>query len=235
MKSRLLLMLLVLSPLFVACSAQNDATPPAAPAVTGTSAGADATPVDSTPVEGRDYVVIPNGQPFAPLNGTVEVTEFFGYTCIHCANFEPHLEEWTSKLPADVHFRPLPVALSGFWVPYARAYFAAESLGVAEQTHAAVFKALHQEGSLPIQKASDSTIAAFYAKHGVDPAKFVAAMNSPEVAAKVEQANQFAMRSGIEGTPTLVVNGKYRVMGESFDDTLRIADHLVARERTAHE
>jgi len=30
-----------------------------------------------------------------------------------------------------------------------------------------------------------------------------------------------------------VINGKYRVLGHSFDDVLRIADQLVARERDA--
>ena len=214
MKSRLLPLLSLLLALFIA------STPPASA---------------QTPAAGVDYVEIPGGQPFAPFANGVEVVEMFGYTCIHCANFEPRLQEWKRKLPADVHFKPVPVALAGFWVPYARAYFAAESLGVVDKTHAAMFKALHQEGSLPIQNASASEIASFYAKHGVDPARFVAAMNSPQVAAKVEQANQFAMRSGIEGTPTLVVNGKYRVMGRNFDDTLRTAEYLIARERAARK
>ena len=43
---------------------------------------------------------------------------------------------------------------------------------------------------------------------------------------------QFAQRSGVTGTPTLIVNGKYRVTGgSSWDDVLRIADHLIAMER----
>ncbi len=184
-----------------------------------------------TPTAGVDYAEIPGGQPFAPFADGIEVVELFGYTCIHCANFESRLQQWKRGLPGDVRFKPVPVALAGFWVPYARAYYAAETLGVADRTHEDLFKALHREGSLPIQNASASEIASFYARHGVDPARFVAAMNSPEVAAKVEQANQFAVRSGIEGTPTLVINGKYRVMGRNFDDTLRIADYLIARER----
>jgi thiol:disulfide interchange protein DsbA len=41
------------------------------------------------------------------------------------------------------------------------------------------------------------------------------------------------MRSKVEGTPTLIVNGKYLVKGRSWDDMLRIADHLIAKERAA--
>jgi len=39
------------------------------------------------------------------------------------------------------------------------------------------------------------------------------------------------MRSQVGGTPTLVINGKYRVLGRSYEDMLRIADALIARER----
>ncbi|MCC4627258.1 thiol:disulfide interchange protein DsbA/DsbL, partial [Xanthomonas campestris pv. nigromaculans] len=35
----------------------------------------------------------------------------------------------------------------------------------------------------------------------------------------------------ITGTPSLIINGKYLVKGQSFPDMLRIADHLIARER----
>ncbi|MET0131256.1 MAG: thiol:disulfide interchange protein DsbA/DsbL, partial [Stenotrophomonas chelatiphaga] len=35
------------------------------------------------------------------------------------------------------------------------------------------------------------------------------------------------------GTPSLIINGKYLVKGKSFPDMLRIADHLIARERNA--
>jgi thiol:disulfide interchange protein DsbA len=39
------------------------------------------------------------------------------------------------------------------------------------------------------------------------------------------------MKVGANSTPTLVVNGKYRVVGNSFEDMLRIASQLIARER----
>jgi protein dithiol oxidoreductase (disulfide-forming) len=185
------------------------------------------------PVAGKDYVEIPGGQPFAPLKGKVEVAEVFGYTCIHCATFQPLLDAWKKKQPGYVRLTPVPAAFGGLWMPYARAYYAAEQLGVLNQSHQAVFKALHEQGSLPIQNASHGEIAGFYARYGADPKAFAAAMDSEAVAAKLERSKQFALASGIEGTPTLVVNGKYRVTAQSFDDALRIADQLVARERAA--
>jgi thiol:disulfide interchange protein DsbA len=40
-------------------------------------------------------------------------------------------------------------------------------------------------------------------------------------------------RVGIEGTPTVVINGKYRVLGKSREDELRIADQLITQELAA--
>ncbi len=191
--------------------------------------------VAAEPVAGTDYVEIPGGKPYAPLDGKVEVVEVFGYTCIHCAHFQPVLGAWQKKQPSWVRFTPLPAAFGGYWMPYARAYYAAAKLRVLGKTHDAMFKALHETGSLPIQNASDEEIAAFYAEYGADPKAFIAAMRSPATDLLLDRSRDYALATGIEGTPTLVVNGKYRVTGRNFDDTLRITDYLVARERAARK
>ena len=189
----------------------------------------------AAPVEGTDYVVIADGKPFSPLNGKVEVVEVFGYTCIHCAHFQPQVDAWKKKQPAHVRFTPVPAAFGGFWLPYARAYYAAEKLGVLGKTHNALFKALHEDGSLPIQNASAEEIAAFYARYGANAKTFAATMGSPEVDAKLARSKQFVIASGVEGTPTVIVNGKYRVTARNLDDVLRTTDYLVARERAARK
>ena len=58
-------------------------------------------------------------------------------------------------------------------------------------------------------------------------------MNSFAINGKLNKAKQFAVRSQISGTPSLIVNGKYLVKGRNWDDMLRIADHLIAQERAA--
>ncbi|WCE05375.1 thiol:disulfide interchange protein DsbA/DsbL [Pseudoxanthomonas sp. JBR18] len=187
------------------------------------------------PVEGEDYDVIPGGKPFAPLTGKqkVEVAEVFGYVCIHCAHFEPVLEAWEKKQPASVRVTPVPAAFGGYWIPYAKAYYAAQQMGVLKQSHAAMFRALHDTGELPIQNAGDEEIGRFYAQYGVDPAKFAATMESPRVTQQLQHAREFGMASGITGTPTLVVNGRYRIKVASPDDVLKVADYLIQRELAA--
>lgn len=183
--------------------------------------------------EGKDYDVIANGAPWQPLAGKIEVVEVFGYTCGHCDRFEGFLKPWKAKLPADVRFTPVPAAFGGFWDAWARAYFAAEQLNVTHQSHSAVFNAIHRTRDLPAQGVTPTQLAGFYQRFGADPAAFRDALGSDRTNKKMEAARQFAQRSRITGTPSLVVNGKYLVKGETFEDMLRITDALVSRERAA--
>ena len=140
-------------------------------------------------------------------------------------------------LPADVRLTYLPAPFGGFWEPYAKAYYAAEALGVAEASHDAVFRAIHIERALPVQPVpSNEQIGEFYAQYGVNPATFASTMASFGVNGKLNRARQFIQRAfGSEAgsTPTLVVNGKYRVTGKSLEENIRIAQQLVERERAA--
>jgi len=187
----------------------------------------------AAPVEGRDYELIAEPGPFAPLAGKIEVVEVFGYPCIHCAHFEPLLETWVARLPADVRFTAVPGAFGGHWDAYARAFYAAEQTGVLKRSHADVFKALHEQRSLPMQNVSPQELATFYAGYGVQPQRYIDALRSDQVDEKVKAARAFAVRVRVPGTPALIVNGKYLVKGRSFEDQLRIAGALVERERAA--
>jgi thiol:disulfide interchange protein DsbA len=228
------------APAATAPAADATATPPAAdaspaPAATDAARPAQARPPQGpAPVAGRDYVEISGGTPFAPAAGKVEVVEIFGYTCPHCAAFEPALQGWKAQQPTDVNVVPVPAPFGGYWVPYAKAYYAAEALGLAEKTHQPMFNAIHVDRSLSIQPpSSNEEIAAFYAKHGANAQQFAATMESFAVNGKLKRAMQFITRSGVDATPMIVVAGKYRVTGQSPEDSLRIAEHLIARERAA--
>jgi thiol:disulfide interchange protein DsbA len=207
----------------------TEAAPAAAPAPTTTALTGPA------PVAGEDYQEIPNGQPFQPAAGKVEVVEIFGYVCPACAAFQPLVGPWKAGLPGDVNFVYVPAMFGGTWDDYARAFYAAQTLGVQEKTHEALYAAIHAQKTLKGERGRDSVedIAKFYAGYGVDPKQFAATMGSFAVNAKTNSAKQFAQRSQISGTPSIIVNGKYLVKGKSFPDMLRIADHLIARERGA--
>jgi protein dithiol oxidoreductase (disulfide-forming) len=182
---------------------------------------------DIAPVAGRDYEEIPDGTPYRPLGGKVEVVEVFAYWCPHCAHFQPSLEAWARKLPANVRFDYVPAAFQ-LEDPLARAFFAAKAAGKLPVTHDATFRAIHEEQTLP-RNATVDEIAGFYGTLGLDPAKTKAAMIGFSVGGQMRQAREFALRSGIEGTPTLIINGRYRVTGRTLEDSLRIASALIAQ------
>ncbi|GAB3510319.1 thiol:disulfide interchange protein DsbA/DsbL [Pseudoxanthomonas daejeonensis] len=201
-------------------------------AVAWLPAGPVAAQAASTPQAGRDYVEIAGGKPWAAKPGRIEVAEVFGYSCPHCAHLEPLLKPWKAKLPRDVDFVAVPAAFGGPWDTWARAYFAASNLGLLARTHDAVFAAIHERGNLP-RNPSAQELATFYASYGVTSERFLAAMADPKVDAQLQQSAALTRAWELEGTPSVVVAGRYRVLGKDFQDMLRITDWLVARERQA--
>ena len=182
------------------------------------------------PVAGTDYVEIPNGRPLDPADGVVVVEEYFNYICPGCNAFEPVFAPWAAKLPAGVKLVHVPASFRADFVQYARAYYAAQSLSVAEKAHADVYEAIHRARTLPAegQRPDEEKIAAFYAKYGVDAQQFLAAMRSFAVDLKVRRAADHMTRIRIPSTPSVVINGRYLVRGR---DTLRIADYLIEKEK----
>ena len=225
-------------------AAPNAAAPTAAPAASeaqpteAATTAADtpppAAPQGPAPVAGVDYVQIANGQPLQPGTGRIEVAEVFGYTCPHCAHFEPELQAWKKRQAADVALVHVPAPFGGYWDPYARAYYAAEALGVLAQSNEAMFDAIHVKRTMPVgPNVGAAELAPFYAQYGVDAKRFADTYNSFGVDAKINRARQFAVKSGVESTPSIVVNGKYRVTvdQDGFGKMLQTVDWLVAQER----
>jgi thiol:disulfide interchange protein DsbA len=213
-----------------AATAAPDAA--AAPADVATPAPTVAASIPGL-VAATDNAVIPGGQPFEPRNGKVEVVEVFGYVCPACARMAPVMSAWKKKLPADVRLTYVPAAFGREWIPYAHAFYAADALGLVDRSHDAVFHAIHIEQSLPGEgkEPDEQAIAKFYGKYGVDPKVFADAMHSFTIDAKLARAKQFMIDSGVEGTPTMIVDGKYRVLGRGDAEVLRITDLLIAQER----
>lgn len=185
------------------------------------------------PKAGSDYTVLPAPQPtFA--QGGIEVAEVFSYRCVHCAEFQPKVNVWKKSLAADTRFEYVPAVFGGSWDSFARAYFASELLGVQPRTHDLVFKGVFVDNIAGNGTVED--IAAMYARWGVDKAKMIATMNSFGVTAKLNRARQFALRTGVNATPTLIVAGKYRVEvtpQRGFDGMIATTNWLVAQERAA--
>lgn len=178
--------------------------------------------------EGIDYRVIADGAPYRPLEGKVEIAEVFAYGCRHCADMAPKLEAWKRTLPANVRVTYVPAA----WRsndPWTQAFFAAETSGALAASHEAMFRAVHVDRALP-GNATLTELGSFYgALPGVDGKAFAAALRDIDaINAKAENAHAFVVRSGIEGTPSIVVNGRYLVLGTSHEGLLANAARIAA-------
>ena len=183
--------------LTAACSAHNDADTAAKPSAAATPAPA----VTTAFTEGKEYVKLapPKGQ--AAPTGALEVVEVFSYGCPHCAEFAPYMDKLRAELPKGTRVSYMPAVFNASWVPYAQAYYAARQLGVFEQTHDALFKAMLEH--YPLNSLQD--MATWYGRHGVDPQKFLAAATSDETIRKMTADRNTEMGWGIDSTPTLVV------------------------------
>jgi thiol:disulfide interchange protein DsbA len=182
------------------------------------------------PVEGRDYARLAQPLPM-PATGKVDVVEFFGYWCPHCNSFEPTLDAWVRKLPADVTFRRMPVAFSAPQEPYSKIYFSLEAMGLLEQMHRKVFAAIHVQRQ---RLEKESEILAFMTANGVDATKFGETFKSFTVASKFKQARQLAEAYRIDGVPTLGIHGRFFTspsLAGGADQALRVADQLIQRAR----
>ena len=197
-------------------------------------------------VAGKHYSVIPQAQRTNVAPGKVEVMEVFSYGCPACNAFRPTMKKLKASLPANAQLVYLPASWNNAeaWPMFQRAYLTAASMGVAEKAHDAMFDAIWNTGELGVSdpqtrrlKTKLPTIedaAKFYQRvTGVKAADFVAASKSFGVDLKMRQADSQIVAMQVSGTPTLVVNGKYRVNNENLsggDEIIELVKYLVARE-----
>ena len=154
---------------------------------------------------GVDYKNLRVVQPIAPHKK--QVTEVFFYGCPHCYNLQDSLYQWIRAKPRDVHFERVPAVLSNpSWMFMAKVYYAAEDLGIIERSNQPFFEALHRD-QLPLTNLA--SIAKFHSQFGVTEQAFTASFNSFKVDQAVRRAQRLTEAFGIEGVPSIVVNGKY--------------------------
>ena len=182
---------------------------------------------------GTHYYPIQPAQAVSAPKGKVEVLEVFSYACIHCAHFQAKVDAWKKTKPANASFVLLPAAWNPTWEMVARAYYASEALGILDKTHDAFFNAIFID-KVPFASLQD--VANWYTKFGVTEQAFLDAANSFTTNTKIQRSKQMVPRYGVDGTPSIVVAGKYRVTGESaggYDNVFDVVNFLVAKEAAA--
>ena len=193
---------------------------------------------------GKQYFLVEPPQP-TTTGDKIEVLEVFSYACPACNSFQTIANKIKSELPENAQMAYLPAAFrpDEDWPVFQRAFYAAQALGLVEKTHDAMFDAVWKEGSLkitdpvshkvvqPLPTIED--VAKFYAKYGVTAEEFVGTANSFAVNAKIKRADAQVKAYGVDSTPTIIVNGKYRLNAQSaggWDKVPALVTYLVNLE-----
>lgn len=205
-------------------------------------------PARSAPTwtEGVNYFLIVPPHATSLPAGKVQVTEVFSYACPACNLFVPTMHKLKASLPPNAVLDYLPASFNPAedWPMFQLAYLTAQNLGVADQAHDAMFKAVWQTNELavidPATRGIKSRLptiedaAKFYkTQAGVPIDKFLAASKSFAVDVEARKAEGLIQAYKVDRTPTLIVNGKYRVNVESAggnDAVIELVKYLVAKE-----
>ena len=197
--------------------------------------------------EGKHYFEIKPAQrpPDAPA-GVVEVTEVFSYGCIHCNRTTPLMDKIKKSLPSNARLGYLPASFNSAesWPMFQRVYYTAAALGVLPKMHDAVYSAVWSSNELAVvdadgrrlkspQPTLEDAAKVFAKRAGIKPEQFLATAKSFAVEANCRRADQLVKHYRVDGTPSLVVNGHYRVNMQavrSESDLIALLNWLVAKE-----
>lgn len=171
----------------------------------------------------------------AVTTGPIHLYEAFSYLCTHCNTFEPYITSWKKRKPENVEFTRIPIVFGrSAWELYARGYVTAQTMGIGDEAHAAMMDRIWKEKA--VMRTMDE-LADFYSAFGVSAESFLATSKSFAVDARMRKDQRMAMSWEIQGTPSLVLNGKYRIEGNaavpSYDVMLDVVDFLIKRETEA--
>lgn len=198
----------------------------------GAVGGAAGVPAANFDIDGKYHRIRPQ-QPTETPEGVIEVLDVFGYRCPHCFRFLPVMERFEQEKPEYVEVRHMPVIFRKSWEAPARAFYTAKLLGVVSRVHRPIFEALHVDNRPMTDVASWRSL---FVAQGVDAADFDKTFGSFGVDSLIRKSVVMQERYGITGTPSVVVNGKYRVpagLAGGYENMIDITRGLIELERSA--
>lgn len=156
-------------------------------------------PADTTPKD------IPVGASYAigPKNAALTVVEFSDLQCPYCSQFAPTLDSLTRAHPKDVRvvYKNFPLSFHPQSRPAAAAAIAAGKQGK--------FFEFRYKVAPHYRELSDSLYLAVAKELGLNMERFKKDMAlTPEVSKILENDIDLGRRVGVEGTPTIFVNGR---------------------------
>jgi thiol:disulfide interchange protein DsbA len=193
-------------------------------------------PVAGQEIRARQNVEYRLIEPQKPETGErIEVIDFFWYGCPYCNELQPALEGWIKRMPGDVTLRRIPAILRDTWAPHARIYYTLELLGEVERLHLKVYHSYHVE---ELHMSKPDVMEQWAVKNGIERTKWLDAYHSPEVDARIARAQQLTTAYNVQGTPSLVVDGRFLTsssMTPGVTGVIPVMEDLIRLARQARE
>lgn len=158
----------------------------------------------------------------------ISVVEYFSYGCPHCYRLEPFINVWLESKAENVSFSRVAAPTRQDWIPYARAYYIAEVLGITEKVHSLLFRAIYVNkqpmGRERLLKRMFVGVAE------VEPDEFDEVFKSDKIPSLIQDAAKEMRDFGIHTSPTIIVDETYLITPESTGDLgliFEVVDFLV--------
>ncbi|VAW90442.1 hypothetical protein MNBD_GAMMA17-23 [hydrothermal vent metagenome] len=162
----------------------------------------------------------------------VEVLELLWYGCQTCYVIQGDLENWVAGVGKAINYRRMPAVVEDNMMLLARAFYAAEVLGVMSKIDKPLFSAIHESRR---QLLTEAAVAEFFVEQGVAEKDFTRALHSAYVNGKIRRSRIMSQRYGIQGAPSIIVDSKYLVdpsLVRSPEEFIDVVDFLVNKVRT---
>jgi len=198
---------------------------------------------------GKHYFAVEPAQPTGS-GDKAEVVEVFSYACPACNAFQSTMKKLKAALPANTELVYLPASFrpDEDWPVFQRTYYTAQALGIEDKSHDATFDLIWKDDA-PLRISDAVThrpvkpmptiedVGKAFEKFGVKADDFVATANSFAINTKMKRADAMLKAYGVDSTPTLIVNGKYRLTAQSagsLDQVVPLVQFLLAKDAAAH-
>lgn len=181
------------------------------------------------PQEGRDYIVL--DKPIQSIHpDKIELIKIFSYACVHCQELEHIIKEYTSHLHnSKVVLRAIHV----YWMPefmnLIRISIAVDENKLSHVANQSIFNAVLKERVNLFDEKT--TISWLNVQTRFDGKKVAKTYQSNDIKNKAEKMYQLTQKHSLDSTPTLIVDGKYRVkfdLIKSKEDIFSILDGLIS-------
>jgi thiol:disulfide interchange protein DsbA len=176
--------------------------------------------------EGVDYTVI-DKKIKINKNKPINVKEFFSFSCIHCKELEPLLDEYQVNNLKKIELQRIHVVWGDDQIMLKLAQLNAtiSIMGKSKELNPLVFAAIFMQNNL----TDMDLLKQFLKKNKIDENKFMAIYNSFEVNKLVAtyKALTSNIKYNISGTPTVIVDDKYIISPAVPSRIIEVLNYLI--------